>query len=174
MAPTVALRQKFFCRRVSASKATPEAALRYQAPVVGGSSTSGPQLEQRTPPSGCHVAIAAASSITTPADADAGPGTHFDKSDWDSFLKGYKSQYMERSYWIEDSMVEGAIPAELEGTLLRNGPGLFEVGGQKIPQPFDGDGMLAMFAFKGGRAFFANRYVRTKGEWGNAKRCALS
>lgn len=41
--------------------------------------------------------------------------------------------------------------------------GLFEVGGVKIPQPFDGDGLLAIFAFKGGRAFFANRYVRTKG-----------
>lgn len=29
-------------------------------------------------------------------------------------------------------MVEGSIPAELEGTLLRNGPGLFEVGGKKV------------------------------------------
>lgn len=34
----------------------------------------------------------------------------------------------------------------------------------QIPQPFDGDGMLATFAFKGGKAFFANRYVRTEGE----------
>lgn len=34
----------------------------------------------------------------------------------------------------------------------------------QIPQPFDGDGLLAIFAFKGGRAFFANRYVRTEGE----------
>ncbi len=33
----------------------------------------------------------------------------------------------------------------------------------KIPQPFDGDGMIALFAFKDGRAFFANRYVRTAG-----------
>ena len=47
--------------------------------------------------------------------------------------------------------------------LLRNGPGLFEVGGMKVPQPFDGDGMIALFAFKDGRAFFANRYVRTAG-----------
>lgn len=109
-------------------------------------------------------------------------------------------------------MVEGSIPPELEGTLLRNGPGLFEVGGNKVravaavgarragrarrarlsfaqpcppvasrkppsvclpafppntaaqvPQPFDGDGMLALFAFRGGRAFYSHRYVRTEG-----------
>ena len=36
----------------------------------------------------------------------------------------------------------GTIPRELSGTLLRNGPGLFEVGGQPISQPLDGDGMV--------------------------------
>ncbi len=38
--------------------------------------------------------------------------------------------------------VEGTIPPELRGTLLRNGPGLFEVGDKRIAQPFDGDGMV--------------------------------
>lgn len=38
--------------------------------------------------------------------------------------------------------VEGTIPKDLEGTLLRNGPGLFEVGNKKIAQPFDGDGLV--------------------------------
>jgi all-trans-8'-apo-beta-carotenal 15,15'-oxygenase len=38
--------------------------------------------------------------------------------------------------------VEGVVPKELQGTLLRNGPGLFEVGKQKIAQPFDGDGLV--------------------------------
>lgn len=36
----------------------------------------------------------------------------------------------------------GSIPAELEGTLLRNGPGLLEVGGKTLAQPLDGDGMV--------------------------------
>ena len=76
----------------------------------------------------------------------------------------YRSQTAERAFWVEEGQVEGTLPRELEGTLLRNGPGLFEVGGKRIPQPFDGDGLVAMFAFKGGRAFFANRYVRTEGE----------
>ena len=36
----------------------------------------------------------------------------------------------------------GTIPAELEGTLLRNGPGLLEIGGKPLSQPLDGDGMV--------------------------------
>lgn len=36
----------------------------------------------------------------------------------------------------------GTIPDDLEGTLLRNGPGLFEIGGIPVSQPFDGDGMV--------------------------------
>ena len=40
----------------------------------------------------------------------------------------------------------GTIPAELEGTLLRNGPGLLEIGGTALPQPLDGDGMVKLSA----------------------------
>lgn len=29
--------------------------------------------------------------------------------------------------------------------------------------PFDGDGMVCSFAFRNGRAFFRNKFVRTKG-----------
>ena len=39
----------------------------------------------------------------------------------------------------------GEIPKELSGTLLRNGPGLFEIGGRTISQPLDGDGMVQVF-----------------------------
>lgn len=113
---------------------------------------------------GRHVAASAASAPPASARAPAGSsGDRFDSSDWDAFLSGYKSQYEERSFWVDEGMVEGSIPAELEGTLLRNGPGLFEIGGTQIPQPFDGDGMLGIFAFKGGKCFFNNRYVRTEG-----------
>ena len=59
--------------------------------------------------------------------------------------------------------MSGAIPAELEGTLFRNGPGLLELGGKKLNQPFDGDGMVVRLALRGGRAHFKNAYVRTSG-----------
>lgn len=129
------------------------------------STFNGMPLKQRGPRQQRRAAAAAGRPVAVaapPAPATAA-ADRFGQDDWDAFLSGYRSCYHERSYWIDDSMVEGSIPAELEGTLLRNGPGLFEVGGKKIPQPFDGDGLLAIFAFKGGRAFFANRYVRTEG-----------
>ena len=38
----------------------------------------------------------------------------------------------EYDYWIPEADVEGRIPVELYGTLLRNGPGLLEVYGKKL------------------------------------------
>lgn len=38
----------------------------------------------------------------------------------------------ECDYWIPEADVEGSVPAELYGTLLRNGPGLLEVYGTKL------------------------------------------
>ncbi|MBW4654241.1 MAG: carotenoid oxygenase family protein [Kaiparowitsia implicata GSE-PSE-MK54-09C] len=78
--------------------------------------------------------------------------------DW---RKGYKSLYDEFDYAITDS--EGQIPPDLQGTLFRNGPGLLDVGGDRIQHPFDGDGMVCAVSFKNGQARFRNRFVRTEG-----------
>ena len=75
--------------------------------------------------------------------------------------RGFESQPNEYSYWIDE--IEGVIPRNLQGTLFRNGAGLFEVNGQKIGHPFDGDGMVCAITFNQGRAHFRNRYVRTEG-----------
>ncbi|MBD2258201.1 carotenoid oxygenase family protein [Pseudanabaena sp. FACHB-2040] len=82
----------------------------------------------------------------------------FSLKDWQG---GYRSQPQEFAYWIED--IEGQIPADLEGTLFRNGPGLLDVGGYPVKHPFDGDGLINSIAFKQGRAFFRSRYIRTEG-----------
>lgn len=71
----------------------------------------------------------------------------------------FESLTTEHDYWIDET--EGAVPEALVGTLYRNGPGRLEVGGSPLGHMFDGDGMLAMFAFDGGRVRFRNRYVRT-------------
>lgn len=107
--------------------------------------------------------IAAVSSIDAPTTATASAKDRFTQQDWDEFVKAYTSQYCEHAMFLDDSSVEGTIPKELRGTLLRNGPALYEIGGKKIPQPFDGDGMAALFAFPGnGQApFVSNRFVRT-------------
>ncbi len=78
--------------------------------------------------------------------------------DW---AKGYTSQTKEYAYQIKD--ISGQIPPDLQGTLFRNGPGLFEVGGESIGHAFDADGMLRVFRFQEGKIFFQNRYVRTEG-----------
>ncbi|MDX2214409.1 MAG: carotenoid oxygenase family protein [Oculatellaceae cyanobacterium bins.114] len=75
--------------------------------------------------------------------------------------KGYSSLKQEHDYWIDD--IEGEIPADLRGTLFRNGPGLLDINGQRIHHPFDGDGMISAIAFADGRAHYRNRFVRTEG-----------
>ena len=81
----------------------------------------------------------------------------YNQQDWQ---KGYQSQPHEYDYWIDD--IEGEIPPQLQGTLFRNGPGLFEIHGTEIRHPFDGDGMISAITFKEGRAHFRNRFVRTE------------
>jgi all-trans-8'-apo-beta-carotenal 15,15'-oxygenase len=93
---------------------------------------------------------------TLPSPANAAPS--FTMDDWRS---GYRSQPQEFDYWIDD--IEGNIPLALEGTLFRNGPGLLDIHGYPIRHPFDGDGMISSIAFKGGRAYYRNRFVRTAG-----------
>ncbi|WP_017653049.1 carotenoid oxygenase family protein [Fortiea contorta] len=82
----------------------------------------------------------------------------YSRADWQ---RGYESLPQEFDYSIDD--IEGKIPAELRGTLFRNGPGLLDINGQRIHHPFDGDGMISKITFADGRAHFRNRFVRTSG-----------
>ena len=89
--------------------------------------------------------------------APAPSAARFDMDDWRS---GYRSLPQEYTYAIDQ--IEGQIPAELVGTLFRNGPGLLDVGGHSVHHPFDGDGMISAISFTEGRAYFRNRFVKTQ------------
>jgi len=78
-----------------------------------------------------------------------------------AWKQGYESQPQEFDYWIED--IEGEIPAELSGTVFRNGPGLTDINGYRLRHPFDGDGMINSIAIAQGQAYYRNRFVRTEG-----------
>ncbi|HJV64380.1 MAG TPA: carotenoid oxygenase family protein [Geomonas sp.] len=65
----------------------------------------------------------------------------------------------EHSY---QARVDGALPAELRGTLYRNGPGLFDRGGVRKRNLLDGDGMVQSFTFHGSGVHYRNRFVRTR------------
>src|SRR5690606_16163612 len=58
--------------------------------------------------------------------------------------------------------VEGTLPAGLRGTLYRNGPGRFDLGGHRKRHLLDGDGMIQAFRFEDGRVHYRNRFVQTR------------
>ena len=63
---------------------------------------------------------------------------------------------------LEDLPVEGAIPSDLNGVYLRNGPNPhFEPKGTH--HYFDGEGMLHAGEFRAGKFTYRNRWVRTEG-----------
>ena len=94
-------------------------------------------------------------TLQSPASA---PSPTYTREDW---KQGYESQPEEFAYWIDD--IEGEIPAELTGTIFRNGPGLTDIGGYRFKHPFDGDGMISSVAIKDGSAFYRSKFVKTEG-----------
>ncbi len=64
----------------------------------------------------------------------------------------------ERSY---AARVSGKIPADLRGTLYRNGPGLFERDGFRKRCLLDGDGMIQAIRLDGSGVHYQNRFIQT-------------
>ena len=61
------------------------------------------------------------------------------------------------------SIIAGEIPANLRGTLYRNGPARLSRGGQKVGHWFDGDGAVLGIHFTDSGAKGVYRYVQTQG-----------
>ena len=78
-------------------------------------------------------------------------------SDWHRIFDSLREEH---DYAVDD--IEGTIPANLVGTLYRNGPGINEVRGKPFAHLFDGHGMLSQFVIDGGRVHYRNRFVRTE------------
>ena len=58
---------------------------------------------------------------------------------------------LENEVVLDSLLVSGKIPSWLSGTLIRNGPAMFEVGIQKFNHWFDGLAMLHKFSFREGK-----------------------
>ncbi len=65
-------------------------------------------------------------------------------------------------YNADDMEVIGEIPHDIDGVYVRNTENPVH-GSIGIYHPFDGDGMIHAISLRGGRAQYANRFVRTKG-----------
>lgn len=59
------------------------------------------------------------------------------------------------------SVISGAIPAGLQGTLYRNGPGRLQLGGEKACHWFDGDGAILAVHFTDSTPQATYRFVKT-------------
>lgn len=57
--------------------------------------------------------------------------------------------------------VKGNIPSWLQGTLLRNGPGIFTVGDTSYEHWFDGMAVMKSFAFKDGEVTYRSRFLNS-------------
>lgn len=62
----------------------------------------------------------------------------------------------------DPTVVDGEIPADLDGVYLRNTENPLHPA-LKSYHPFDGDGMVHIVGFRDGKAFYRNRFVRTDG-----------
>eukprot|EP00471_Norrisiella_sphaerica_P001058 CAMPEP_0184482932 /NCGR_PEP_ID=MMETSP0113_2-20130426/4535_1 /TAXON_ID=91329 /ORGANISM="Norrisiella sphaerica, Strain BC52" /LENGTH=620 /DNA_ID=CAMNT_0026862987 /DNA_START=76 /DNA_END=1938 /DNA_ORIENTATION=+ len=82
------------------------------------------------------------------------------------WLKGFRTMKEEFDIKLEGSNVRGQIPSDIEeGVLYRNGPAIMEtVGGERLNQPFDGDGMVAKFVLNAedNSVHFTNRVILTQ------------
>lgn len=61
------------------------------------------------------------------------------------------------------SIISGAIPQDLNGTLYRNGPARLSRGEQQVGHWFDGDGAILGVSFENSTATAVYRYVKTSG-----------
>ncbi len=63
--------------------------------------------------------------------------------------------------FTEQLLTRGRWPAALAGRFYRNGPALYERGGERYHHWFDGDGMVQQFTLAGGQISHRGRLVRT-------------
>jgi all-trans-8'-apo-beta-carotenal 15,15'-oxygenase len=97
--------------------------------------------------------------MTIAPSAPSSTSPRFNRDDWASAFRNVGSELSA----VPLQAARGTIPAELKGTLYRNGPGRLERGGHWVHHPFDGDGMVTALRFDAGGVRLSNRFVRTEG-----------
>lgn len=73
------------------------------------------------------------------------------------------SRSLTREHGFEPLEIDGKLPAELRGTLYRNGPGQFGQFGTQYSHPFEADGGVTAVRFENGKAFGAARITQSAG-----------
>jgi carotenoid cleavage dioxygenase-like enzyme len=77
-----------------------------------------------------------------------------------SYIAGLRS--LEAETRVDELPLSGSLPSWLQGSLLRTGPALWEVGRRTMNHWFDGFAMLHRFGIADGRVSYANRFLQSK------------
>ncbi len=108
-------------------------------------------------------ALAASAAAATLPAWGASAGERFDAAlrdkPWLAPFKGVSDRGGDLA--CDSLALTGAWPAELRGRFYRNGPALFERGGQRLGHWFAGDGMVQQFSLDGAQVSHRGRLVRT-------------
>ncbi|MBU6166120.1 MAG: carotenoid oxygenase family protein [Alphaproteobacteria bacterium] len=104
-----------------------------------------------------HRALLAGLGASLPAEALAAGLAAAAQPQWALALGDVEADIAPRPL----TRLHGRLPADLAGTLYRNGPALFRRGGTAVNHWFDGDGLVRAFRLADGRASLAARFVDT-------------
>ena len=77
-----------------------------------------------------------------------------------SYTAGLRS--LDAETQVDELPLSGALPPWLQGSLIRTGPALWEVGEQTMNHWFDGFAMLHRFGIADGKVSYANRFLQSK------------
>ena len=114
------------------------------------------------------TAAVTAPATKTPASFDAArsAATAANERGW---RRGFDN--LSREHAFVPLRIEGKLPPELRGTFYRNGPGVFDVAGERYRHWFDGDGAITAVRLDGkGGALGASKLVATP--WRERERVA--
>ncbi len=100
-------------------------------------------------------------SVASPSESvvESSRSLGYDRADWASAFRNVGTELTA----LPLQASRGQIPAGLQGTLYRNGPGRLERSGRWLHHPFDGDGMITALRFAPEGVTLTNRFVRTEG-----------
>ncbi len=106
--------------------------------------------------------LSSAALALLPASAFANPDTYkrFHAAlERDPTLAVFADMVGERA---GEAAIRGRIPADLDGVFFRNGPGRFELGGERYHHWFDGDGYAQRWQIGQGKVSHRGRFVATQ------------
>lgn len=108
----------------------------------------------------CAAGLGSGAALARPQRA-ADVAANFEANPLLRGLRGVSDQAHPLADMQGEAQLLGRWPEALRGRFYRNGPALFERGGQRYLHWFDGDGMVQQFSIGGGQVRHRGRLVRT-------------